>query len=227
MSQSPAPHRLRRQRRAGEPRRSQETASASGLQPPPCEAGDVGHRPHLTGSRPDRGAVAPPILPYLLLGLKRAPWPRLRREPSPPPAQPALPLPPDSASTVGGRLGTAPPPSEAGPGPTWGPSYTGFVASSTNSIFPGADPLGQHPAPSGPGVTQLDQRLALITDMLHQLLALHHGGAPGGRASSGGGAQVLQPHSGGSLHPELFLPSNALPTYEQLTVPRGGPDKGS
>ena len=83
------------------------------------------------------------------------------------------------------------------------------------------------PLTLSPQVTQLDQRLALITDMLHQLLALHHGGAPGGRASSGGGAQVLQPHSGSSIHPELFLPSNALPTYEQLTVPRGGPDKGS
>lgn len=78
-----------------------------------------------------------------------------------------------------------------------------------------------------PQVTQLDQRLALITDMLHQLLALHHGGSPGSRPSSGGGAQVVQPHSGGSINPELFLPSNALPTYEQLTVPRGGPDKGS
>lgn len=77
-----------------------------------------------------------------------------------------------------------------------------------------------------PQMTQLDQRLVLITDMLHQLLSLHQGGPPGGRAPSGGGAQVVQPCHG-PLSPELFLPSNALPTYEQLTVPRRGPDQGS
>nr|XP_025142691.1 potassium voltage-gated channel subfamily KQT member 1 isoform X3 [Bubalus bubalis] len=76
-------------------------------------------------------------------------------------------------------------------------------------------------------VTQLDQRLGLITDMLQQLLALHHGGPPGGRPPSTAGAQAVQPSSGGSINPELFLPSNALPTYEQLTVPHGGPDEGS
>lgn len=75
-------------------------------------------------------------------------------------------------------------------------------------------------------MTQLDQRLLLITDMLHQLLSLHQGGPPGGRAPSGGGTQVVQPRPG-SINPELFLPSNALPTYEQLTVPRRGPDEGS
>ncbi|KAB0356813.1 hypothetical protein FD754_000969, partial [Muntiacus muntjak] len=76
-------------------------------------------------------------------------------------------------------------------------------------------------------VTQLDQRLVVITDMLHQLLALHHGGPPGGRPPSTAGAQAVQPPHGGSINPELFLPSNALPTYEQLTVPQGGPDEGS
>ncbi|ELK13215.1 Potassium voltage-gated channel subfamily KQT member 1 [Pteropus alecto] len=75
-------------------------------------------------------------------------------------------------------------------------------------------------------VTQLDQRLVLITDMLHQLLSLHQGGPPGGRAPSGSGAQLAQPCRG-SINPELFLPSNTLPTYEQLTVPRRGPDEGS
>ncbi|XP_058546004.1 potassium voltage-gated channel subfamily KQT member 1 isoform X6 [Neofelis nebulosa] len=73
-------------------------------------------------------------------------------------------------------------------------------------------------------VAQLDQRLVLITDMLQQLLSLHHGGPPGGRPPSGGGAQV-QPC--GPTNPELFLPGNALPTYEQLTVPRRGPEEGS
>ncbi|XP_048217422.1 potassium voltage-gated channel subfamily KQT member 1 [Perognathus longimembris pacificus] len=62
-------------------------------------------------------------------------------------------------------------------------------------------------------VTQLDQRLVLITDLLHRLLALHHA-----RPARGDDA---------SLRPELFLPSNALPTYEQLTVPPGSPDPSS
>lgn len=72
-------------------------------------------------------------------------------------------------------------------------------------------------------MTQLDQRLVLITDMLHQLLSLHQGGPPAGRLPSGPGAQPRR----GSINPDLFLPSNALPTYEQLTVPRRGPDEGS
>uniref|UniRef100_A0A8D0MFP3 Potassium voltage-gated channel subfamily KQT member 1 n=1 Tax=Sus scrofa TaxID=9823 RepID=A0A8D0MFP3_PIG len=92
-----------------------------------------------------------------------------------------------------------------------------FISSSGGSL---------HRAP-GPGVTQLDQRLELITDMLQQLLSLHRGGTPGSRAPGGGGAQVAQPCSGGSINPELFLPSNALPTYEQLTVPGRGPEEGS
>ncbi|XP_072826636.1 potassium voltage-gated channel subfamily KQT member 1 isoform X1 [Vicugna pacos] len=76
-------------------------------------------------------------------------------------------------------------------------------------------------------VTQLDQRLVLITDLLQQLISLHHGGPPSSRPPSEGGAQVAQPCSSGSINPQLFLPSNALPTYEQLTVPRRGPDEGS
>ncbi|KAM9221228.1 potassium voltage-gated channel subfamily KQT member 1 isoform 3-T3 [Dugong dugon] len=71
-------------------------------------------------------------------------------------------------------------------------------------------------------VTQLDQRLVLITDLLHQLLALHPGGTP-----SGGGGQAAQPGDISSFNPELFLPSNFLPTYEQLTVPRRATDEGS
>uniref|UniRef100_A0A5F4VTS6 Potassium voltage-gated channel subfamily Q member 1 n=1 Tax=Callithrix jacchus TaxID=9483 RepID=A0A5F4VTS6_CALJA len=78
-------------------------------------------------------------------------------------------------------------------------------------------------------VTQLDQRLVLITDMLHQLLSLHRGGPPGGSSPPReGGAHITPPcGSGGSIDPKLFLPSSALPTYEQLTVPRRGPDEGS
>lgn len=75
-------------------------------------------------------------------------------------------------------------------------------------------------------MTQLDQRLVLITDMLQQLLSLNQGGPPGGQPPSRSGAHVARPCRG-SINPELFLPSSALPTYEQLTVPRRGPDEGS
>ncbi|XP_007466019.1 PREDICTED: potassium voltage-gated channel subfamily KQT member 1 [Lipotes vexillifer] len=102
-----------------------------------------------------------------------------------------------------------------------------FVSVSEKSKDRGSNTIGARLNRVEDKVTQLDQRLALITDMLNQLLTLHHGGSPGSQPSSGGGAQVVQPHSGGSINPELFLPSNVLPTYEQLTVPRGGPDKGS
>lgn len=90
----------------------------------------------------------------------------------------------------------------------------------------GAAPPPDSPLLLSPQVTQLDQRLALITDMLQQLLSLHQGGPPGGRPPSGSGAHVAQPCRG-SINPELFLPSSTLPTYEQLTVPRRGPDEGS
>ncbi|XP_057634100.1 potassium voltage-gated channel subfamily KQT member 1 isoform X2 [Chionomys nivalis] len=71
-------------------------------------------------------------------------------------------------------------------------------------------------------VTQLDQRLVIITDMLHQLLSLHQGGPIGNNRP-----QVVASDEDGSINPELFLPSNSLPTYEQLTVPGMGPDEGS
>lgn len=71
-------------------------------------------------------------------------------------------------------------------------------------------------------VTQLDQRLVIITDMLHQLLSLQQGGPTCNNRS-----QVVASDEGGSINPELFLPSNSLPTYEQLTVPQTGPDEGS
>lgn len=71
-------------------------------------------------------------------------------------------------------------------------------------------------------VTQLDQRLVIITDMLHQLLSLNQGGP-----TCTNRPQVVASDEGGSINPELFLPSNSLPTYEQLTVPQMGPDEGS
>uniref|UniRef100_A0A8D0ZSQ7 Potassium voltage-gated channel subfamily KQT member 1 n=1 Tax=Sus scrofa TaxID=9823 RepID=A0A8D0ZSQ7_PIG len=102
-----------------------------------------------------------------------------------------------------------------------------FISSSEKVKDRGSNTIGARLNRVEDKVTQLDQRLELITDMLQQLLSLHRGGTPGSRAPGGGGAQVAQPCSGGSINPELFLPSNALPTYEQLTVPGRGPEEGS
>ncbi|XP_058382131.1 potassium voltage-gated channel subfamily KQT member 1 isoform X2 [Diceros bicornis minor] len=102
-----------------------------------------------------------------------------------------------------------------------------FISGSEKSKDRGSNSIGARLNRVEDKVTQLDQRLVLITDMLQQLLSLHHGSPPGGRPPSGDGARVVQPCSSGSINPELFLPSNALPTYEQLTVPRRGPDDGS
>ncbi|XP_058546000.1 potassium voltage-gated channel subfamily KQT member 1 isoform X2 [Neofelis nebulosa] len=99
-----------------------------------------------------------------------------------------------------------------------------FISVSEKSKDRGSNTIGARLNRVEDKVAQLDQRLVLITDMLQQLLSLHHGGPPGGRPPSGGGAQV-QPC--GPTNPELFLPGNALPTYEQLTVPRRGPEEGS
>ncbi|XP_050614250.1 potassium voltage-gated channel subfamily KQT member 1 isoform X3 [Macaca thibetana thibetana] len=104
-----------------------------------------------------------------------------------------------------------------------------FISVSEKSKDRGSNTIGARLNRVEDKVTQLDQRLALITDMLHQLLSLHGGSPPGsGGPPREGGVHVTQPcGSGGSVDPELFLPSNALPTYEQLTVPRRGPDEGS
>nr|XP_019569247.1 PREDICTED: potassium voltage-gated channel subfamily KQT member 1 isoform X1 [Rhinolophus sinicus] len=101
-----------------------------------------------------------------------------------------------------------------------------FISVSEKSKDRGSNTIGARLNRLEDKVTQLDQRLLLITDMLHQLLSLHQGSPPGGRPPSGGGAQVVQACRG-PISPELFLPSNALPTYEQLTVPCRGPDEGS
>ncbi|XP_055211135.1 potassium voltage-gated channel subfamily KQT member 1 isoform X6 [Gorilla gorilla gorilla] len=104
-----------------------------------------------------------------------------------------------------------------------------FISVSEKSKDRGSNTIGARLNRVEDKVTQLDQRLALITDMLHQLLSLHGGSTPGsGSPPREGGAHITQPcSSGGSVDPELFLPSNTLPTYEQLTVPRRGPDEGS
>ncbi|XP_058160948.1 potassium voltage-gated channel subfamily KQT member 1 [Dasypus novemcinctus] len=95
-----------------------------------------------------------------------------------------------------------------------------FVSASEKNKDRGINTIGARLNRMEDKVTQLDQRLLLITDLLHQLLALQRSSPPGG-----GGLEARP--CGGSIGPELFLPSNSLPTYEQLTVPRGGPDEAS
>uniref|UniRef100_A0A8B9NPC1 Potassium voltage-gated channel subfamily KQT member 1 n=1 Tax=Apteryx owenii TaxID=8824 RepID=A0A8B9NPC1_APTOW len=63
-------------------------------------------------------------------------------------------------------------------------------------------------------VTQMDQKLNLITDMLHHLVSSQQGHQGNIRASQ----------RGNNVNSDLFLPNNALPTYEQLTVPRRNQD---
>ncbi|XP_019407243.1 PREDICTED: potassium voltage-gated channel subfamily KQT member 1 isoform X2 [Crocodylus porosus] len=59
-------------------------------------------------------------------------------------------------------------------------------------------------------ITQMDQKLNLITDMLQHLVSSQQGGQGSNRSSQRSNA----------VNPDIFLPNNTLPTYEQLTVPR-------
>ncbi|XP_042641556.1 potassium voltage-gated channel subfamily KQT member 1 isoform X2 [Tyto alba] len=59
-------------------------------------------------------------------------------------------------------------------------------------------------------VTQMDQKLNLITDMLHHLVSRQQGDQGNNRSSQ----------RGNNVSSDLFLPNNTLPTYEQLTVPK-------
>ncbi|XP_040265967.1 potassium voltage-gated channel subfamily KQT member 1 [Bufo bufo] len=63
-------------------------------------------------------------------------------------------------------------------------------------------------------VTQMDHKLNLITDMLHHLVANQQGSQSASRT----------PNRSNSLNNGNNLSSNTLPTYEQLTVPRGNQD---
>ncbi|XP_069480235.1 potassium voltage-gated channel subfamily KQT member 1 [Ambystoma mexicanum] len=65
-------------------------------------------------------------------------------------------------------------------------------------------------------VTQMDQKLNLITDMLHHMMT-NQQGQPSG-----------QSQRSSAVNSDLFLPNNnTLPTYEQLTVPRRMQDNAS
>ncbi|XP_006508551.2 potassium voltage-gated channel subfamily KQT member 1 isoform X1 [Mus musculus] len=97
-----------------------------------------------------------------------------------------------------------------------------FIPISEKSKDRGSNTIGARLNRVEDKVTQLDQRLVIITDMLHQLLSMQQGGPTCNSRS-----QVVASNEGGSINPELFLPSNSLPTYEQLTVPQTGPDEGS
>uniref|UniRef100_A0A670XNX2 Potassium channel voltage dependent KCNQ C-terminal domain-containing protein n=1 Tax=Pseudonaja textilis TaxID=8673 RepID=A0A670XNX2_PSETE len=64
-------------------------------------------------------------------------------------------------------------------------------------------------------VVQIDQKLNLITDLLHRLLSSQQGNQGSTKAS---------PRNDVS---SSLLSSSALPTYEQLTVPKALQDDGS
>lgn len=85
---------------------------------------------------------------------------------------------------------------------------TQFVAISLHTATKQLSPLPLQ-------VTQMDQKLNLITDMLHHLVSRQQGDQGNNRASQRGNNNVSS---------ELFLPNNTLPTYEQLTVPGGNED---
>ncbi|XP_004603167.2 potassium voltage-gated channel subfamily KQT member 1 [Sorex araneus] len=102
-----------------------------------------------------------------------------------------------------------------------------FISVSEKNKDRGGNSIGARLARVEDKMAQLDQRLVLVTEMLHQLLSLHQAGPPGHRAPLGGEPPAVLPCRGGSVHPELFLPSSALPTYEQLTVPPRSPDPAS
>lgn len=63
-------------------------------------------------------------------------------------------------------------------------------------------------------VTQMDQKLNLITEMLHRLVSSHQRDQGNNRSSQ----------RGNSVNSDLFIPNNTLPTYEQLTVPERNED---
>ncbi|XP_030056986.1 potassium voltage-gated channel subfamily KQT member 1 isoform X2 [Microcaecilia unicolor] len=83
-----------------------------------------------------------------------------------------------------------------------------FLAVSEKAKDRGSNTIGSRLNRVEEKVTQMDQKLNIITDLLHHLAANQQG-------------QSNRPsHRGTSIHSDLFLSSNALPTYEQLTVPR-------
>ncbi|KAM6074812.1 potassium voltage-gated channel subfamily KQT member 1 isoform 2-T2 [Chlamydotis macqueenii] len=84
-----------------------------------------------------------------------------------------------------------------------------FISVSEKSKDRGNNTIGARLNRVEDKVTQMDQKLNLITDMLHHLVSRQQGDQGSNRSSQ----------RGNNVNSDLFLPNNTLPTYEQLTVP--------
>ncbi|XP_075611064.1 potassium voltage-gated channel subfamily KQT member 1 isoform X2 [Balearica regulorum gibbericeps] len=89
-----------------------------------------------------------------------------------------------------------------------------FISVSEKSKDRGNNTIGARLNRVEDKVTQMDQKLNLITDMLHHLVSRQQGDQGNNRSSQ----------RGNNVNSDLFLPNNTLPTYEQLTVPRRNED---
>ncbi|KAM6393588.1 LOW QUALITY PROTEIN: potassium voltage-gated channel subfamily KQT member 1 [Pluvialis apricaria] len=89
-----------------------------------------------------------------------------------------------------------------------------FISVSEKSKDRGNNTIGARLNRVEDKVTQMDQKLNLITDMLHHLVSRQQGDQGNNRSSQ----------RGNNVNADLFLPNNTLPTYEQLTVPRRNED---
>uniref|UniRef100_A0A8C3FUM7 Potassium voltage-gated channel subfamily KQT member 1 n=1 Tax=Chrysemys picta bellii TaxID=8478 RepID=A0A8C3FUM7_CHRPI len=85
-----------------------------------------------------------------------------------------------------------------------------FISVSEKSKDRGTNTIGARLNRVEDKVMQMDQKLNLITDMLHHLVSNQQDGQ-----SSNGSSQRSN-----TINSDFFLPNNTLPTYEQLTVPR-------
>ncbi|XP_030339211.1 potassium voltage-gated channel subfamily KQT member 1 [Strigops habroptila] len=89
-----------------------------------------------------------------------------------------------------------------------------FISVSEKSKDRGNNTIGARLNRVEDKVTQMDQKLNLITDMLHHLVSCQQGDQGNNRTSQ----------RGNNVNSDLFLPNNTLPTYEQLTIPRRNED---
>ncbi|KAM6273732.1 potassium voltage-gated channel subfamily KQT member 1 isoform 2-T2 [Porphyrio hochstetteri] len=89
-----------------------------------------------------------------------------------------------------------------------------FISVSEKSKDRGNNTIGARLNRVEDKVTQMDQKLNLITDMLHHLVSRQQGDQGNNRSSQ----------RSNNVSSDLFLPNNTLPTYEQLTVPRRNED---
>ncbi|XP_061198436.1 potassium voltage-gated channel subfamily KQT member 1 isoform X5 [Neopsephotus bourkii] len=89
-----------------------------------------------------------------------------------------------------------------------------FISVSEKSKDRGNNTIGARLNRVEDKVTQMDQKLNLITDMLHHVISCQQGDQGNNRTSQ----------RGNNVSSDLFLPNNTLPTYDQLTVPRRNED---